>query len=146
MLTSHKKGIASTTSARDIDVTQKTAWFMLHRLRHAALAESFNAPLEGEIEVDETDVGGKAHNRHWGDPMNQAGTAGKTGVTRVLERSGEVAGCVIANTNTATLDSFVHACVSARAMLVPTDEDSGYRHLGLTAADSEPLQYRSLTA
>jgi transposase-like protein len=53
MLTSHKKGIASTALARDIDVTQKTAWFMLHRLRHAALTESFNAPLEGEVEVDE---------------------------------------------------------------------------------------------
>jgi transposase-like protein len=49
MLTSHKKGIASTTLARDIEVTQKTAWFMLHRLRHAATTDSFNAPLEGEV-------------------------------------------------------------------------------------------------
>ena len=46
LLTSHKKGIASTTLARDLDVTQKTAWFMLHRLRHAALTKSFNAPLD----------------------------------------------------------------------------------------------------
>jgi transposase-like protein len=47
LITSHKKGIASTTLARDIDVTQKTAWFMLHRLRSAAATESFNAPLDG---------------------------------------------------------------------------------------------------
>ena len=76
MLTSHKEGIASTTLARDIDVTQKTAWFMLQRLRHATVTESFNAPLQGEVEIDETYVGSKAHNRHRGDPKNQPGSAG----------------------------------------------------------------------
>src|SRR5690606_21891783 len=50
LITSHKKGIASTQLARDIGVTQKTAWFMLHRLRHAARTRSFNRPLDGEIE------------------------------------------------------------------------------------------------
>lgn len=132
MLTSHKKGIASTALARDIDVTQKTAWFMLHRLRQAALSESFNAPLEGKIEVDETYVGGKAHNRHKGDPKNQPGTGGKTAVIGALERGGEVAARVIAKTDTATLDGFVHAYVSPTATLVSTDEHSGYRHLGRT--------------
>jgi transposase-like protein len=66
MLTSHKKGIASTQLAKDIGVTQKTAWFMLHRLRHAATTKSFNAPLEGMVEVDETFVGGKSKNKHAG--------------------------------------------------------------------------------
>jgi transposase-like protein len=47
-ITSHKKGIASTQLAKDIDVTQKTAWFMLHRLRHAARTRSFNRPLGGK--------------------------------------------------------------------------------------------------
>jgi transposase-like protein len=132
MLTSHKKGIASTTLARDIDVTQKTAWFMLHRLRQAALTNSFNAPLDGEIEVDETYVGGKAHNRHKGDPKNMPGTAGKTAVIGILERGGEVAACVIKKADTATLDGFVHANVSPKATLVSTDEHAGYRHLGRT--------------
>ncbi len=45
LITSNKKGVASTTLARDISVTQKTAWFMLHRLRHAIRTHSFNRPL-----------------------------------------------------------------------------------------------------
>ncbi len=53
MITSHKKGVASTQLARDIQVTQKTAWFMLHRLRHAIRTRSFNRPLDGDIEADE---------------------------------------------------------------------------------------------
>lgn len=59
MITSHKKGIASTTLSRDLKITQKTAWFVLHRLRHASRTRSFNQPLKGEVEVDETFTGGK---------------------------------------------------------------------------------------
>ena len=60
---SHKKGIASTQLANDLDVTQKTAWFMMHRLRHAARTRSFNRLLRGDVEADETFVGGKDINR-----------------------------------------------------------------------------------
>lgn len=45
MITNHPKGIASTTLAKDLKITQKSAWFVLHRLRHAARTNSFNAPL-----------------------------------------------------------------------------------------------------
>ena len=65
LITSHKKGIASTQLAKDLKITQKSAWFVLHRLRYAARTKSFAAPLEGDIEVDETYVGGKNANRHW---------------------------------------------------------------------------------
>ena len=132
LITSHKKGIASTQLAKDLGVTQKTAWFMLHRLRHAARTQSFNRPLEGEVEVDETYVGGKAANRHKGDPKNQPGTAGKTAVIGAMERGGNVVATVINSTDTATLDGFVHAVVSPTATIVATDEHSGYRHLGRT--------------
>lgn len=131
MLTSHKKGIASTTLARDLGVTQKTAWFMLQRLRYAARTQSFNAPLAGEVEIDETYVGGKAANRHKGDPKNGPGTSGKTAVVGAISRGGKAVATVIDRTDTATLDAFAHAVVAPEAT-VSTDEHSGYRHLSRT--------------
>lgn len=131
LITSHKKGIASTTLAKDLGITQKSAWFMLHRLRHAARTQSFNKPLDGEVEIDETYVGGKAANRHKGDPKNGPGTSGKVAVIGALERGGSVVATVIDRPTTATLDGFVHAVVAPTA-IVSTDEHSGYRHLGRT--------------
>lgn len=57
LMTSHKKGISSCQLARDIGVTQKTAWFMLHRIRNAAMTPEFNGPLSGTVEIDECFVG-----------------------------------------------------------------------------------------
>ncbi|HZG08237.1 MAG TPA: IS1595 family transposase [Allosphingosinicella sp.] len=136
LVTSHKKGIASTALAKDIGVTQKTAWFMLHRLRYAARTQSFNRPLEGEVEVDETYVGGKASNRHKGDPKNGPRTKGKTAVIGAVQRGGKAVATVIRRTDTATLDRFVHEFVSPNASLISTDEHSGYRHLGRTYSHS----------
>lgn len=132
LITSHKKGIASTTLAKDLGVTQKTAWFMLHRLRYAARTQSFNRPLEGEVEVDETYVGGKAANRHKGDPKNGPGTSGKTAVVGAIQRGGKAVATVVSRTDTPTLDRFVHEFVAPSATLVSTDEHAGYRHLGRT--------------
>ena len=75
LITSHKKGIASTTLDKDLKVTQKNAWFMLHCLRLAARTRSFNRPLEGTVEIDETFVGGKEKNKRQNagrDPVGKA--------------------------------------------------------------------------
>jgi transposase-like protein len=52
LITNHPKGIASTTLAKDLGITQKSAWFVLHRLRHAARTRSFNRPpMTGKVEM-----------------------------------------------------------------------------------------------
>lgn len=86
LLTNHPKGVASTTLARDLGITQKSAWFVLHRLRHAAHTQSFNGPLTGKVEVDETYVGGKAANKHGRRSGTGPGAVGKTPVIGAIER------------------------------------------------------------
>jgi len=135
MITNHPKGIASTTLATDLGITQKTAWFVLHRLRHAQRTQSFNAPLGGVVEVDETYVGGKAANRHKGDPKNGPGTSGKTAVVGAVSRDGGFVARVVAHTDLPTLDGFVHEVVAPGAT-VNTDEHGGYRLPGRTYAHS----------
>ena len=76
LLTSHKKGVSSAQLARDLKITQKSAWFVLHRLRYAARTKSFNRPLKGEIEIDETFLGGKEKNKH-ASKRKHAGRGGK---------------------------------------------------------------------
>lgn len=64
LITTHSKGISSVQLSKDLDVTQKTAWFMLHRIRDCfGLEEEDNEQMENEVEVDETYVGGKTKNK-----------------------------------------------------------------------------------
>jgi transposase-like protein len=122
LITSHKKGIASTQLAKDIGVTQKTAWFMLHRLRHAARSHSFNRPLEGEVEADETYIGGKEKNKHaWQRTGGKQGGAGKVAVMGVLERGGDLHTEVTPNLRARTVQTVIGDMV-APGSNVMTDE------------------------
>jgi transposase-like protein len=90
MLVNCKNGVSSYEIARDIGVTQKSAWFMLHRLRMAIQAKSFSK-FGGTVEVDETFIGGKARFMHKAKKRRMgitAGTsmAGKVAVMGLLER------------------------------------------------------------
>jgi hypothetical protein len=95
MLLNCKNGISSYELHRGIGVTQKTAWFMLQRIRLAAQSKSFNK-LGGEgqhVEADETFVGGKARFMHVdkrAEKIHGRGPEGKTIVAAVLERGGKV--------------------------------------------------------
>ncbi|WP_439470162.1 IS1595 family transposase [Brevundimonas sp.] len=129
MITNHPKGIASTTLARDLGITQKTAWFVLHRLRHAARTDSFNGPLSGSVEVDETFVGGRESNKHKSKKLNQGrGIVGKTVVLGMVQRNGEIRAGVVPDTRRATLQGVVREHVEKGANLY-TDEHSSYRGL-----------------
>jgi transposase-like protein len=132
LLRNHPKGIASTTLATDLGVTQKTAWFMAHRLHYVQRTKSFNAPLAGSVEVDETYIGGRARNRHKG-AADRPGVGDKTAVVGVVERkSGKFAAEVVAKVDIPTMTAFVRRNVSALASLVATDDHRAYQYLSRT--------------
>ena len=91
LIESAKNGISSYEIHRAIGVTQKTAWFMLHRIRLAMQAKRFDR-LGGEVEVDETFIGGKARNMHKDkreQKIHGRGPVGKAAVMGLLERHGK---------------------------------------------------------
>lgn len=139
--TAHKKGISSYQLARDLGVTQKTAWFMLHRIREMMRREAPKL-LGNMVEVDETFVGGKDKNRHIDKrtashmPRGALLTRGtptkwqdrKVAVVGILERGGKVAAKVIPNVQEKTLIPIVKEHVSTDATVM-TDEHVGYSKL-----------------
>jgi len=128
MITSHKKGIASTQLAKDIKVTQKTAWFMLHRLRHAAETKSFNGPMDGDVEVDEAYMGGKARNMHRKD-LKARKQYDKATVIGVLKRDGELRAIHVPAPTKAAVNAVVYENVSTDARFM-TDGSHLYKKLG----------------
>jgi transposase-like protein len=130
MITSHTKGIASTQLAKDLKITQKSAWFMLHRLRHAARTKSFNSPLDGFVEADETYIEGKEKNKHADKrtPGSQGG-ANEVAVVGIMERDGELRAKAVPDTKAKTLWAELDANVAAGSTVL-TDEHRGYTGIG----------------
>jgi transposase-like protein len=130
MITNYPKGIASVTLAKDLKITQKSAWFMLHRLRHAARTNSFNAPLKGDVEADTTFFGGKERNRHAKDRTGGGqGGAGKAIVLGIVEREGELRAIHFPDAKAKTLQGKVHENI-AKGTAVLTDDDFAFVGLG----------------
>jgi len=130
LLVNCKNGISSMEIARDLGITQKSAWFMAHRLRFALHHGSFDK-LSGDVEVDETFIGGKARNMHIAQRKRRiTGTGGKdkTAVLGILERGGKVRTTVINDRKKKTLQAEVHQHVEAGAALY-TDELLSYNGL-----------------
>lgn len=127
----HKKGISSMQLSKDIGVTQKSAWFMLQRIRHAMHTNSLSLPLDGTIEADETFVGGKEGNKH--KNKKQKGTQGRSTLTKtpvigVLERGGRITAKTIKDVSGETISNFVKKHVKPGSTLY-TDEWKGYNKL-----------------
>ena len=98
MIASAKNGVSSYEIARSLGVTQKTAWFMMHRIRLALQKGSIDRKLMGEVEADETYIGGEARNMHKNKRVKTLRTEGsfrKAVVIGMLERKGEVRTAVI---------------------------------------------------
>ncbi|MEO6111873.1 MAG: IS1595 family transposase [Nitrospiraceae bacterium] len=121
-----KKGISALQVQRLIGSgAYKTAWYMCHRIR-AAMKDGGFAKLMGEVEVDETFIGGKDKNRHWKKKGHITGGSGKVGVIGAISRKGNVVCQIIEKTDRNTLTGFVRQTVSERVSLVATDEAYGY--------------------
>ena len=130
LISSHKKGISSHQLARDIEVTQKTAWYILHKVR--TLFNQYDTPaLEGEVEIDEMYLGGRETNKH--ESKKTDGTQGrstktKTPIFGMVARKGEARAIVVPNTQTATLMPIIKQFVADNAYIF-TDELSSYAGL-----------------
>lgn len=132
MLVNCKNGVSSYEIARDLGVTQKTAWFMLHRLRLAVHHKSFEK-ICGHVEIDETYIGGKARNMHKGKRervIKGTGGKGKVAVMGLLSRHGKdghsiVRVSVVENNRKGTLQARVRENVR-RSANVYTDELLSY--------------------
>ena len=141
-ISSHKKGISSHQLARDIDVTQKTAWYMLHKVR-SLYAQDNNNTLHGDVECDEVYIGGKEKWKH--QSMRTPNTQGrstktKTPVFGMMERTmlvnskgktefmSNVHAMIVKKTDKATLVPIIQHFI-AEGSVVFTDELSAYNNL-----------------
>ncbi|MCH8832379.1 MAG: IS1595 family transposase, partial [Chloroflexi bacterium] len=90
-----KKGVSALQLKRMMEpIAYKSAWFMCHRIRYAMTQEPMTGLLQGTVEVDETYIGGKAHNMHASKraKLGGRGTVGKPPIFALVERGGDLLG------------------------------------------------------
>ncbi|MDQ3019943.1 MAG: IS1595 family transposase [Bacteroidota bacterium] len=131
LIASHKKGISSHQLGRDLGVTQKTAWFLLHRVRYAFDHTNFQKELSNIVEADETYVGGKDKNKHnnkkTGNTQGRS-TKNKPVVLGLLERNENVKAMKVEDAKAETIQPIIFNNVKLDSKLM-TDEWWGYRGL-----------------
>ena len=159
LVVTRKKGISSIQLSKDIGVTQKTAWFMLHRIRFMLRDDVIHNKLNGVIQCDETFIGGKNKNRHWDKKVkNSQGRsfkdktpvfgmlqqeqsyyierphkviAGKTVTEKVIVNHKKLLCKVVNNTQANTLKPIIYQAVQKDSIIV-TDEWKAYNGLNTT--------------
>jgi len=127
LIVTNRKGISSLGLSKEIGITQKSAWFLLHRIREACKSDNFL--FSGIIEADEAYFGGKEKNKHSNKKIKAGrGAVGKTAVLGMRERNGKVKAIVISNTESNTIQNEIRKTV-AKGSTLCIDEHKSY--LGL---------------
>ncbi len=134
LMAQSKKGMSALQIHRMLGTgSYETAWYMCHRIRAAMKNTSWDK-LMGEVELDETFLGGKDRNRHWSKKHRGSGGfgSGKVGVIGAISRKGNVVCQVIEGADEKTLDKFVHETVSDKVDLLATDDNTAYGNFART--------------
>ncbi len=140
LLTTGLKGTSSLKLRRDLGVTQKTAWFLAHRIRVAM--DRDGGLFAGPVEVDETFIGGREINKHADKRIKAGGgTVGKTAVFGAKDRAtGKISAKVVPDVRAATLLDAVSE-VAEPGAVVYTDEWNGYARLRRRGYDHEKVKH-----
>src|SRR5262249_19921689 len=124
LMTSSKKGVSSHQIARELGITQKSAWFVCHRIREAMKIEPMASMLQGTVEVDETYVGGES--RKVTGPHKRGGGTKKTPVMVLVERDGNARAVPLENVTAESLKNEIAVTVVKESVIM-TDELPSYR-------------------
>ena len=139
LLVTARKGISSMQLAKEIGITQKSAWFVLHRLREACGSKL--EKLQGIIEIDETFVGGKETNKHESKKLKAGrGTIGKTPVIGMRERGGRTVAMPIEGVDRATVQAVIERHVEIGSTL-HTDESGAYAGIHHSGFDHDTVNH-----
>jgi transposase-like protein len=140
LLVTARKGISSMQLAKEIGITQKSAWFVLHRLREACGGSDLSK-LKGIIEIDETFVGGLEKNKHESKKLKAGrGTVGKTPVLGMRERGGRTKAVPISGTDKETVQATIRQHVEDGSTL-HTDEAGAYDGIKALSFDHDTVNH-----
>jgi len=139
LLVTARKGISSLQLGKEIGITQKSAWFVLHRLREACGTKL--AMLQGTVEVDETFFGGEEKNRHMYDRIHKPRERSeKVAVIGIRERGGNTYAAVTESIGGLALRAVVHNNVLIGSRVI-SDEAAGYQRLGAQGYRHEAVKH-----